>query len=132
MLKADRFLKPPAELSEYVFSYYDWDVRKPAASMEEIPKLRPTGGILLLSHADTDLLTLARAKELLPRELAVDSYSLNALHSEDQMELLLAGELGQARVIVLRVHGPLSGVPAFGRLRELCRDRGQSLVLVSG
>jgi cobaltochelatase CobN len=132
MLKADRFLKPPAELSEFVFNYYDWDVRKPAELPEGIKSLRPTGGIMLLSHADTDWLTLSRAKELLPPELEVSSYSLNALHGEDQMELLLAGQLGRARVIVLRVHGPLSCVPAFSRLRELCMERGQSLVLVSG
>jgi cobaltochelatase CobN len=132
MLKADRFLKPPAELSEFVFNYYDWDVRKPATLPEEAQAQRPTGGIMLLSHADTDLLTLSRAKELLPRDLEVSSYSLNALHSEDQMEVLLAGKLGRARVIVLRVHGPLSCVPAFSRLRESCMERGQSLVLISG
>ena len=132
MLKADRFLRPPAELSEFVFNYYDWDVRKPAALAEERQTPQPTGGIMLLSHADTDLLTLARARELLPPDLEVRSYSLNALHSEDQMEILLSGELGQARVIVLRVHGPLSCVPGFDRLRELCVERGQSLVLVSG
>jgi cobaltochelatase CobN len=132
MLKADRFLKPPAELSEFVFNYYDWDVRKPAALSEGVQAQPPTGGIMLLSHADTDLLTLTKAKELLPPELEVNSYSLNALHSEEQMEVLLAGKLGRARVIVLRVHGPLACVPAFNRLRELCVERGQSLVLISG
>ncbi len=132
MLKADRFLKPPAELSEFVFNYYDWDVRKPAELPDETEAPQPTGGIMLLSHADTDLLTLARAKDLLPAELEVSSYSLNALHSEDQMEVLLGGELGRARVILLRVHGPLSCVPAFDRLREMCIQRGQSLVLISG
>jgi cobaltochelatase CobN len=132
MLKADRFLKPPAELSEFVFNYYDWDVRKSAAPIEEPQPQLPTGGIMLLSHADTDLLTLARAKELLPADLEASSYSLNALHSEDQMEVLLAGELGRARVIVLRVHGPLSCVPSFHRLRESCMERSQSLVLISG
>ena len=133
MLKADRFLKPPAELSEFVFNYYDWDVRKPSPALaEEARAQQPTGGIMLLSHADTDLLTLARAKDLLPPELETSSYSLNALHSEDQMEVLLAGELGRARILVLRVHGPLSCVPGFERLRDLCVERGQSLVLISG
>ena len=87
---------------------------------------------MLLSHADTDLLTLTKTRELLPPELKVSAYSLNALHSEEQMEVLLAGELGSARVIVLRVHGPLSCVPGFDRLRAMCLERGQSLVLVSG
>jgi len=134
MLKADRFLKPPAELSEYVFNYYDWDVRQPVkvddASQPHPPQL--AGGIMLLSHADTDLLTLTKTRELLPPELRVGAYSLNALRSEDQMEVLLDGELGSAQVIVLRVHGPLSCVPGFDRLRVMCQERGQSLVLVSG
>ena len=89
-------------------------------------------GSCLLSHADTDLLTLTKTKELLPPELKVSAYSLNALRSEDQMQILLEGDLGQARVIVLRVHGPLSCVPGFDRLRTMCQERGQSLVLVSG
>jgi cobaltochelatase CobN len=134
MLQADRFLKPPAELSEYVFNYYDWDVRQPATIEDAAQPRGPhlAEGIMLLSHADTDLLTLAKTKELLPAELKVSAYSLNALHSEEQMEVLLAGELGSARVIVLRVHGPLSCVPGFDRLRAMCVERGQSLVLVSG
>jgi cobaltochelatase CobN len=134
MLQADKFLKPPAELSEYVFNYYDWDVR-PAAQLDAPEKQHPTqlgGGIVLLSHADTDLLTLTRTRDLLPPELKVSAYSLNALRSEEQMEVLLEGELGRARVIVLRVHGPLSCVPGFDRLRAMCVERGQSLVLVSG
>ena len=134
MLQADRFLKPPAELSEYVFNYYDWDVRQPATIEDAAQPRQPqlSGGIMLLSHADTDLLTLAKTKEVLPAELKVSAYSLNALRSEEQMEVLLGGELGSARVIVLRVHGPLSCVPGFDRLRAMCVERGQSLVLVSG
>jgi cobaltochelatase CobN len=131
MLKADRFLEPPTELSEYVFNYYDWDVRKSALPEAGAP-VPVSSGIMLLSHADTDLLTLSRAKESLPAGLEVSAYSLNALRSEDQMEVLLAGELGRAGVIVLRVHGPLSCVPGFDRLRAQCVERGQSLVLISG
>jgi cobaltochelatase CobN len=134
MLQADRFLKPPAELSEYVFNYFDWDVRQHTTIEDAAHAHQPqlSGGIMLLSHADTDLLTLAKTKEVLPAELKVSAYSLNALHSEEQMEVLLGGELGSARVIVLRVHGPLSCVPGFDRLRAMCVERGQSLVLVSG
>jgi cobaltochelatase CobN len=134
MLQADRFLKPPAELSEYIFNYYDWDVRQPVKIEDTAQPHQPqlAGGIMLLSHADTDLLTLAKTKELLPAELKVSAYSLNALHSEEQMEVLLAGELGRAQVIVLRVHGPLSCVPGFDRLRAMCVEHRRSLVLVSG
>lgn len=141
MLAADRFLQPPAELSEFVFNYYDWEVRKPAtaaaAASTQSPGLLTAapgagGAILLLSHADTDLLTLAKASELLPAELQVIGFSLNALRNEDQLESLIHGEMGKARVIVVRCHGQLHCIPAFDRLRAACLERGQSLVLLSG
>jgi len=134
MLKADRFVQPPAELSEYVFNYYDWDVRlpSPADNLTTLEKVQPTGAIMLLSHADTDLLTLMKASELLPEELRVSAFSLNALRNEDQMNVLITGEMGKARVIIVRCHGPLSCIPGFDRLKAACIERGQSLVLVSG
>ncbi len=136
MLAADRFLQPPAELSEFVFNYYDWDVRKSSAivAASTLAKTAPdaTGAIMLLSHADTDLLTLIKASELLPAELRVSAFSLNALRNEDQLDVLINGEMGKARVIVVRCHGPLNCIPGFERLRAACIERGQSLVLVSG
>ncbi|HEY1742718.1 MAG TPA: cobaltochelatase subunit CobN, partial [Granulicella sp.] len=135
MLAADRFLQPPAELSEFVFNYYDWDVRKPSEiAVSTLVKNVPdaTGAIMLLSHADTDLLTLIKASELLPAELRVSGFSLNALRTVDQLELLINGEMAKARVIIVRCHGPLSCIPGFDRLRVACVERGQSLVLVSG
>lgn len=134
MLKADRFVQPPAELSEYVFNYYDWDVRLPSAAddLTTLEKVQPTGAIMLLSHADTDLLTLMKASDFLPEELRVSAFSLNALRNEDQLKVLITGEMSKARVIVLRCHGPLSCVPGFDRLKAACIERGQSLVLISG
>jgi cobaltochelatase CobN len=134
MLKADRFIQPPAELSEYVFNYYDWEVRlpAPAESLTTLAKVEPTGAVMLLSHADTDLLTLMKASEFFPEGLNVCGFSLNALRNEDQMNVLITGEMSRARVIVVRCHGPLSCIPGFDRLKEACIERGQSLVLVSG
>jgi cobaltochelatase CobN len=136
MLAADRFLQPASELSEFVFNYYDWDVRKrdemiPASNLTDSAP-QSNGSIMLLSHADTDLLTLMRASEMLPKELLVSAFSLNALRSEEQMSVLIQGEMAKARVIVVRCHGPLSCIPGFERLRTACIERGQSLVLVSG
>jgi cobaltochelatase CobN len=134
MLKADRFVQPPGELIEYVFNYYDWDVRlpSPATGLTTLERIEPTGAIMLLSHADTDLLTLMKATEFLPEELHVGAYSLNAIRNEDQMNVLLTGEIAKARVIVVRCHGPLGGIPGFDSLKTTCIERGQSLVLVSG
>ncbi|WP_263382081.1 cobaltochelatase subunit CobN [Granulicella arctica] len=134
MLAADRFIQPPAELSEYVFNYYDWDIRKPATSegLVTLEKVQPNGAIMLLSHADTDLLTLVKTSEFLPEELRVGAFSLNALRNEDQMDVLISGEMSKARVIIVRCHGPLSCIPGFAKLKSTCIERGQSLVLVSG
>jgi cobaltochelatase CobN len=134
MLKADRFVQPPAELSEYVFNYYDWDVRLPSAadSLTQLEVVEPNGAIMLLSHADTDLLTLIKASEALPEGLKVSAFSLNALRTEDQMNVLVTGEMSRAKVIVVRCHGPLSCIAGFDRLKAACIARGQSLVLVSG
>ena len=33
MVRADRYVAPPSELTEYVFNYYDWDVRPKAAGL---------------------------------------------------------------------------------------------------
>ena len=134
MLKADRFVQPPAELSEYVFNYYDWDVRLPGTVdvLAKLETVQPNGAIMLLSHADTDLLTLIKASEALPEELKVSGFSLNALHNEDQMGVLIAGEMSKAKVIVVRCHGPLSCIPGFDRLKATCIARGQFLVLISG
>jgi cobaltochelatase CobN len=134
MLQADHFLRPPAELAEYVFNYYDWDVR-PRHTLEDASgpaKEGEFGGIVLLSHADTDLLTLTRTRELLPVDVEVNAYSLNALRSEEQMDVLLNGVLGRARIILLRLHGSADGVPGFARLRSRCLEHGQFLALVSG
>lgn len=118
MLKADRFVQPPAELSEYVFNYYDWDVRLPSSSdgLLNLEAVQPNGAIMLLSHADTDLLTLIKASESLPEGLQVSGFSLNALRNEDQMKVLISGEMSKAKVIVVRCHGPLSCIPGFDQL----------------
>ncbi len=69
MLEADRFLQPPEELLEYVFNFYDWDAR-PAALVSLAAETAPqkVQGIALLSHADTDLVTLQKARLRFLRE----------------------------------------------------------------
>src|SRR5271156_4675344 len=72
MLEADRFMQPPEELLEYVFNFYDWEAR-PAAlvslSAETVPQ--KVQGIALLSHADTDLVTLQKARSGFSTEMDV-------------------------------------------------------------
>ncbi|MGH9371592.1 MAG: cobaltochelatase subunit CobN, partial [Vicinamibacterales bacterium] len=134
MVRADRFVAPPAELTEYVFNFYDWDARPhhaPAMTAITEDVARSTR-IALLSHADTDLLALRHARSSLPDAIDAIGISLLRLQSEEQLSLLLDGDLTGAGVIVLRVHGELEGVPGLSRLREWARQRNTALVVVSG
>lgn len=134
MLEADRFLQPPEELLEYVFNFYDWDTR-PAASVSNAAERnthQQVQGIAILTHADTDLVTLQNARAALPGDIDVFPYSLNGLRSEEQMTALLEGALARARVIVLRLHGPLNSVVGFSLLRAMCVTQNRFLVVVSG
>ncbi|GGR19637.1 cobaltochelatase subunit CobN [Deinococcus ruber] len=134
MIQADRFLTPPPELAEYVFNFYDWDFRTPP-EQAELPAA-PTGplaGIAVLSHADTDLLTLERVRGTLPEGFAhLHTHPLQRVRSEEAMDTLLAGALGSAAVLLLRVHGNLSGVPGFAALQAQARTRGQHVAVISG
>src|SRR5258707_3292361 len=120
MVRADRYVAPPSELTEYVFNYYDWDVRpkKPAPAAVSPSDHSDRVVIALLSHADTDLLALRRAQASLPADIDVLGISLMRLQTDEQLSLLLEGDLGRARVAVVRLHGGLHSLHGFPRLRE--------------
>jgi len=134
MLDADRFLQPPEELLEYVFNFYDWDARPalPVSIAVEDSTPQKAQGIALLTHADTDLVTLQNARAALPAGINVFPYSLNGLRSEEHMVALLAGALARTRLIVLRLHGPLNSVAGFPLLQAMCVTQDRFLVVVSG
>jgi cobaltochelatase CobN len=134
MLKADRYLPPPEELIEHAFNFYDWDSRPalPGALEPVANMIQNAQGIALLTHADTDLLTLQTARASLPDGIEVVGYSLNALRSEDQMQALIDGALAGSRIIILRLHGPLISVAGFPILRAQCLEGDKFLVVASG
>jgi len=132
MIRADRYMPPPPELAVFTFNFYDWHVRP--SQPEVLAPLTPVSAssIAFLSHAGTDLITLDRARPDLPEGLKVLGVSLLSILSEDQMLATLNGELAEAGVVMLRVHGRVESVPALELLRQRCRKRGQRLLLVSG
>jgi cobaltochelatase CobN len=132
MVRADRFLPPPAELAVFSFDYYDWNVRPRDPVVAAPPTAVNPNLIAFLTHASTDLMTLDRARADLPAGLNVLGLSLLSIVSEDQMLAALNGELAEAAVVLLRIHGRAEAVPAFDLLRQRCRERGQRLLFVSG
>ncbi|MFC4425123.1 cobaltochelatase subunit CobN [Deinococcus navajonensis] len=139
MLSADGYLSPPPELVEYTFNYYAWDaasaappVRGPLALEAPAPP-GALSGTALLTHADTDLLNLRAAQETLPADFGpVAGVSLGGVRSDAQMATLLAGEVGRAELVLVRIHGKFSAVPGAELLLAHARKAGQALLLVSG
>jgi cobaltochelatase CobN len=132
MVHAGRFLPPPPELAVFTFNFYDWNVRphQLAATAPETP-VNPNL-IAFLTHAGTDLMTLDRARADLPAGLDILGLSLLSIAGEEQMAATLNGNLAQAGVVMLRIHGRLETVPALDLLRQRCRERGQRLLFISG
>ena len=69
---------------------------EPAAPVPQSQRRR----IALLTHAETDLLALRRARAWLPAELDVTGVSLLRLQTDEHLSLLLEGELASAGAIV--------------------------------
>lgn len=131
MIAADRFLTPPAEISEFVFQYYTWKGSEASTLLGVTPS--PTDGIVFLTHADTDLLTLSRAMQDLPDDFPKTlGMSLLAIKSEAHMAQLLEREIGAAQIIIVRIHGRPSSIPGFGELVKRAKENNQHLIVISG
>jgi cobaltochelatase CobN len=131
MVAADSFQVPPAELSEYVFQFYTWKgTEAPSISG---PADQAKEGIVFLSHADTDLLSLHRSLELLPEAFPQTlGINLLAVKSDAHMAQLLDREIAVAKIIILRILGRPGTIPGFSELVSRVKKQGQHLILVSG
>ncbi|MFC4638205.1 cobaltochelatase subunit CobN [Deinococcus hohokamensis] len=139
MLTADGYLPPPPELVEYTFNYYAWDAAGTApaarggAALTAPAAPQALAGVALLTHADTDLLNLRAAQDTLPADFGpVTGVPLGGVRGEAQMATLLAGEVGRAEIVLVRIHGKFSAVPGAELLLSHARKAGQALLLVSG
>jgi cobaltochelatase CobN len=132
MIRADRFLPPPPDLAVFTFDFYDWKVRP--RQPETIVPTAPVNPNLIafLTHAGTDLMTLDRARADLPAGIRVLGLPLLSIVSDEQMLATLNGELAEAAVVLLRIHGRVETIPALELLRQRCGGRGQRLLIVSG
>lgn len=137
MLAADAYLPPPAQLSAFVFDYYRWNHTNEVSGMptafDRIAAEPTANGILYLTHADTDLQSLAQTLPELPPDFGpVEACSLLRVTNEEQMLSLLAAHGREARIIVARLHSRAAAVPGFERLVDFARQHNRNLVLISG
>ncbi|QEL18242.1 cobaltochelatase subunit CobN [Limnoglobus roseus] len=135
MLDADKLLPPPLELADRLFNYYAWancqggDVSAEVRAIVE----GTAAGLLLLTHADTDVLTVQRSlAELPPGFPPVRAASLNRLRREEDLVEVVVNRGKVPQVVIVRLHGSLRSLPGVDRLRELVRESGGHLLFVNG
>ncbi|MCB9102443.1 MAG: cobaltochelatase subunit CobN [Anaerolineales bacterium] len=147
MLEADRYLPPPPHLADHVFNGFAWDgteARQPEMSAPaSLPATVPDetsllalgdAHILLLSHADTDLLTLNQAAHTLPADFhPIRGVNLSSLPTTSHVDEFIRTELAEVQVIILRSLGGRQGfIHGFDRLVHYAKRHHKDLICVPG
>ncbi len=97
--------------------------------MTVMPQNNPNK-IVLLSHSDTDLITLAKVVELLPNNFPeIQGYNLQSFHEDiTKLDAILT----KANLVIVRLLGNLESINNFKTLLENLKDKGKHLIVLSG
>ena len=133
---------------EYAAAILDADGFPPAASTLSSLACRPvaaastiaestaptlTAGLVLLSHAETDLLALERARGDLPAGFPrIVGHSLLGLVGADALLALFGAQRSPQLLTMVRIHGTVASVPGLAELLGLAHREGWGLVVISG
>lgn len=108
-LLADSDAPLPAILQPHLFNGFAWDGAQVAPVPAKPATMTLGDGILVLSQADTDLLTLTQARALLPADFAlVQSAHVGRLADDTAVDTLLDQLLPSAQIVVARLHSTRS------------------------
>jgi cobaltochelatase CobN len=100
---------------------------------EAIVGQAPTEGLLLLSHAETDLLALERARVELPTGFpTVLGHSLLGLSSPQALLAVVGMRRSSRLLVIVRIHGTVNSVPGLLELLALAHRESWGLVVISG
>jgi cobaltochelatase CobN len=126
VLDADGFPDPPAALTDVACAA--------AVSVESASADVPvTAGLVLLSHAETDLLALERARAELPPDFpSVVGHSLLGLSGPEALFALFGGRRSTQLLAIVRIHGTVASVAGLSDLVGLAHREGWGLVVISG
>jgi cobaltochelatase CobN len=93
----------------------------------------PVEGLVLLSHAETDLLALERARAELPAGFpCVVGHSLLGLSAPQALPALFGKRRSPRLLVIVRIHGTVASVPGLAELIGLAHREGWALVVISG
>lgn len=132
-LLEDAAAPPPALLQPLLFNGFAWDgsAVTPAGVQPEAAKFPEShgDGILMLTQADTDLLTLGRARSLLPQGFApVLAAHVGRLPDDEAVDALLNRLLPQAQIVIARLHANGTFMHGLERLRVWAEETGGFLL----
>src|ERR1700694_5921444 len=92
-----------------------------------------TEGLVLLSHAETDLLALERARCELPAGFpTVVGHSLLGLSTPDALFALFGARRSPRLLAIVRIHGTHASVSGLADLTALAHQESWGLVVISG
>jgi len=140
MVRADSPLPPPPALAGHVFTAFDWEARRATAAVERAPvdaarvAPRVADTILFLTQADTDLLTMEKARVLLPPDFPpVRAVNVSGLGGDEDIDIFLDRELDRAALVVARLlGGRASFAHGLDRLATHARREGTWTLLLPG
>ncbi|HMN30575.1 MAG TPA: hypothetical protein PKE45_20660, partial [Caldilineaceae bacterium] len=125
-LLADANAPISAILQPHLFNGFAWngEAAAPAASIAAAPAQIQRGeGILVLTQADSDLLTLAQARSRLPAGFAsLQAANVGRLADDEAIDTLLDQLLPQAQIVVVRLHTVRSFAHGLARLQRWAKE----------
>jgi cobaltochelatase CobN len=128
VLDADGFPPAASPLSALACRPSAGDRDEPASSTAELKE-----GLVLLSHAETDLLALERARAELPADFpTVVGHSLLGVPTSDALLALFGVRRSPRLLAIVRIHGTPSSVSGLAELIALAHREGWGLVVISG
>ncbi|MCW1968356.1 MAG: cobaltochelatase subunit CobN, partial [Anaerolineae bacterium] len=137
MIAANAYLPPPASLTPYAFQAYDWQTQtaKPIAPLPVSPapvQIRPAAAdFVFLTHADTDLLILDKAKALLPAEFAnIRGFNAAEFDSRSKVDAFILDQVSEVKIVLARLL--TLDETLLSQLHDHCVEYGKALLLVSG
>lgn len=139
MVEANALLPVPETLQPFVFNFYAWQQEQLAQALQPSAaadvRLQPddfVAPILVLSHADTDLLALEHIGERLPEDFpTVRGLPLEPLRKPEALSAFERNELRDAQLVLARVEGGLESAPQLRRIAEVCRQTDRVFLCVS-
>jgi cobaltochelatase CobN len=135
LVSAHAYLPPPAGLAELQFTSFDWEGHGEGFSEAAQPTAAEgDGGFVVLTHADTDLLALARVVATLPPDFPpVRGYQIGHVQSEEDARAFVDAVVPGADVVILRLLGGTASFRGgFERVLERTEQDQQWLICLPG